>query len=84
MSQTKRPRLELLEPSALDGIVDEAMDILERVGVFVENEEGKGLLEEAGAKVDHDHNRVHIPRNVVEECLKTAPVSYTHLRAHET
>ena len=73
MSQTKRPRLELLEPSALNGIVDEAMDILERVGVFVENEDGKRLLEEAGAKVDHDHNRVHIPRAVVEGCLKTAP-----------
>jgi trimethylamine--corrinoid protein Co-methyltransferase len=73
VSQTKRPKLELLQPSALDGIVDEAMGILERVGVFVENEEGKKLLEDAGARVDHDQNRVHIPRTVVEECLKTAP-----------
>ena len=80
LSQTKRPKLELLEPSALDGIVDEAMGILERVGVFVENEEGKRLLEEAGARVDHEHNRVHIPRKVVEGCLKTAP---SHIQVYD-
>jgi trimethylamine--corrinoid protein Co-methyltransferase len=73
LSQTRRPKLELLESKALDGIVDEAMDILEQVGVFVENKEGKRLLEEAGAKVDHDHHRVHIPSKVVQACLKTAP-----------
>ena len=80
LSQTKRPKVELLEPSALDGIVDEAMGILERVGVFVENEEGKRLLEEAGARVDHHHNRVHVPRKVVEDCLKTAP---DHIRVYD-
>jgi trimethylamine--corrinoid protein Co-methyltransferase len=65
--------LELLEPTAVGRIVDEAMETLEEVGVFVENEQGRGLLGDSGAKVDAAQQRVHIPRDLVERCLKTAP-----------
>jgi trimethylamine--corrinoid protein Co-methyltransferase len=65
--------LELLETAALDRIVDEGMSILEEVGVFVENDEALGLLGDTGARVDTAQNRVHIPRDLVEKCLKTTP-----------
>ncbi len=74
MSEVKRPKLELLEPSAVERIVDEAMEILKEVGVFVENQKGLQLLGGAGAKVDPKQNRVHIPQDLVERCLKTVPV----------
>ncbi len=73
MTGAKRPKLELLEPSALERIVDEAMDILKEVGVFVENQEALQLLGDAGAKADPAQNRVHIPSDLVDRCLQTAP-----------
>jgi trimethylamine--corrinoid protein Co-methyltransferase len=80
LSEAKRPKLELLEPADLDRIVDEGMTILEQVGVFVENQEALGLLGDSGAKVDPSQNRVHIPRDLVEKCLKTAPV---HIQVYD-
>jgi trimethylamine--corrinoid protein Co-methyltransferase len=73
LNQARRPKLELLETSQPGRIVDEAMEILEKIGVFVENAEGQRLLNDSGARVDKAQNRVHIPRKLVESCLKTAP-----------
>jgi trimethylamine--corrinoid protein Co-methyltransferase len=73
LTEAKRPKLELLEPAAVTRIVDEAMDILKEVGVFVENQEGLELLGKAGAQVDRSQNRAYIPGDLVEKCLKTAP-----------
>lgn len=73
MTKAKRPKMELLEPSAVGHIVDEAMEILKEVGVFVENREGLRLLGDAGAKVDGHQNRAYIPSDLVEKCLKAVP-----------
>ena len=54
-------------------IIDEAKDILEKVGVFVENDEALELLDGAGAKVERNSNRVYIPAYLVENALETAP-----------
>jgi trimethylamine--corrinoid protein Co-methyltransferase len=80
LTAAKRPKLELLEPTAMARIVDEAMEILKEVGVFVENAEGLKLLGEAGAPVDLAQNRAHIPRDLVEKSLKTTPA---HIRVYD-
>jgi trimethylamine--corrinoid protein Co-methyltransferase len=54
-------------------IVTEAVDILEKVGVFVENDEATELLSGAGARVDKELGRVFIPAALVEKALESAP-----------
>lgn len=73
LTEAKRPKLELLEPATVTRIVDESVEIIKRVGVFVENQEGLQLLGDAGAKVDPQQNRVYIPQDLVEKCLQTVP-----------
>ncbi len=70
--------LELLEQGLMEQIIDEALDVLERTGVFMENREGAGLLEDAGMKVLRWEERgsvISITRDLVDRSLKTAPSS---------
>ena len=54
-------------------IVAEAVEILERIGVFVENDEAVELLAGSGARVDAGSGRVMIPGPLVDRTLETAP-----------
>jgi trimethylamine--corrinoid protein Co-methyltransferase len=65
------PRVTWFDEADRKKIVAEAMEILEKVGVFVENNEATELLAGAGAKVEG--GRVRIPSNIVEKALETAP-----------
>jgi len=69
----KRPKLELLDRKRIEQIIDEALELLSKVGVFVENNEGLKLLNESGAKIDKKKKRVYIKNGLVEKALKTAP-----------
>jgi trimethylamine--corrinoid protein Co-methyltransferase len=80
LTEAKRPKLELLELDAVDRIVDQAMEILQKVGIFVENEEGLKLLGDAGAQRDARQNRVYIKRDLVEKCLQTVPA---HIQVYD-
>ncbi len=65
------PRVRWFKDGDRKRIVVEAIEILEEIGVFVENDEAIELLGGAGAKVDA--GRVKIPASLVEKALKTAP-----------
>ena len=75
MFAAKRPRLELLDGAFADKIVDEALTLLERHGVMVENAEALRLLGEAGAAVEPAEQRARLPRKLVEGALATAPAT---------
>lgn len=66
-----RPSLNLFAPEEPGRLVAEACRVLERVGVLVENEEGRDLLAGAGAGVQG--GRHTIPERLVREALATAP-----------
>ncbi len=68
----KRPVLELLDRESIERIVGEAIELLARVGVFVENNEALTLLGEGGARLDH-HRRVFLPEDLVWRCVRSAP-----------
>ncbi len=68
-----RPKINLLDQELLQKIVDEALLLMEKIGVFIENEEARALLAEAGAKVKKDSQRVYIPNSLVKQCLDKAP-----------
>ena len=71
MKSLRRPRVELLTDQDADRIVEDACRILEGIGVFVENSEGRRLLLEAGA-TEHD-GRLRIPETAVRDALERAP-----------
>ena len=62
----------ILEKSDCEQIHAAALQVLERVGVRVDDPEVVSRLQEAGAKVT-DGNVAHIPSSIVEWALKQAP-----------
>ena len=73
MTPTIRPKIELLSKDLIEKIVDEALEILEKQGVFVENIEAIELFKEAGMKTDESTQRVFITRQLVQDSLSLCP-----------
>jgi len=73
MLETRRPKLDMLSQSFIDQIVSEALDVLGKTGVFMENEEALRLLKDAGCECKGQ--TVLFKKNLVEESLKTTPHS---------
>ncbi len=73
MIKTIRPKLEFLSKEFIQKIIDEAYDILEKEGIFVENQEAMRLLKEAGMKADESTQRVHITPELVRDSLSSTP-----------
>ncbi|MFH1862927.1 MAG: trimethylamine methyltransferase family protein [bacterium] len=83
LEETTRPSVRLLSEALAGQILDEAFEILEKVGVFVENAEAHRLLLEHGAVLPPDASltqpigRLRFPRRMVEEACQKAPRSIT-------
>lgn len=73
MTETIRPKLKFLSNELIQKILDEAFEILEKQGVFVENREALKLLNDAGMKVDESTQRVHITAQLIKDSLLSTP-----------
>ncbi len=73
MIKTTRPKLELLNKEFIQKIIEEAYFILEKQGVFIENQEALDLLKEAGMKVDESSQRAFISSQLVQDSLSSSP-----------
>ena len=73
MLETRRPKLDMLSDSFIDQIVSEALDVLGKTGVIVENENAIRLLTDAGCQCKG--KTVLFKENLIEESLKTTPHS---------
>ncbi|MFC2031166.1 trimethylamine methyltransferase family protein [Chloroflexota bacterium] len=65
--------LKLLSDEEKNQIHSTALNLLEGVGLLVEDTEALDLLEEAGAGVDHSAQRVRFPTGLVGTSLEQAP-----------
>ncbi len=72
-----RPKLRFLTDDLIQRIVSEARDVLDQLGVEINNPQVVDLLADHGARVDRDHNRVHIPAELIDRALQTTPASFT-------
>ncbi len=72
-----RPRISILETSLVSRIVDEALSILEKTGVLIENEHSFNRLVELGLDGNRETHRITFPRKKSEEELAKAPSSIT-------
>ena len=71
----RRPTLDLLDPSGIERILDEALAVLRDPGVRVADAEARTLLEGVGAAI---HEGVaQIPESVVRAALATVPRAIT-------
>ncbi|NPD87528.1 MAG: hypothetical protein HGN29_02325 [Asgard group archaeon] len=72
-----RPNISILEDDIKEKVFVEAMEILEEIGFFVENQEALEILQEAGLNVDVEKRRVKLPPDLVKKSLQSAPSSIT-------
>jgi trimethylamine---corrinoid protein Co-methyltransferase len=70
-----RPTLQVLEPALLGRIVDEALTVLERTGVLIEDPRALERLATVGLAAEGEASRVTFPRKIVEKALADAPSS---------
>lgn len=68
------PHMQILTEAQKETLFQHVLEALETTGVRMDNEEGLELLSGAGARVG-PQRRVHIPSNLVEEALTSAPRS---------
>jgi len=73
MITTTRPKIKLLNNEFIQKIIDEALVILEKQGIFVENKEAIKLFQEAGMSLDETAKRVYVTPKLVEESLSSTP-----------
>ena len=66
-----RPRINVLDEDHKIKILNEAKDILENLGIFLENEDAKELFNSEG--INHEGSRYYIPSDLIDKCLKTVP-----------
>ncbi len=68
-----RPVFRFLSDGLVHEIRDEALRVLEKVGVLVDHEEARALLLDAGCRQNTQTGRITIPASLVERALSSAP-----------
>lgn len=66
---------ELLSSDQLSAVHASSLEVLDSVGIVVEEDEALNILEKAGAKVDHRKQVARIPPYLVEEMIRKTPKS---------
>jgi trimethylamine--corrinoid protein Co-methyltransferase len=75
-----QPSLQLLEPSLVERILDEAFELVHKHGVTVQAPEAAELLAAAGARVEN--GTAHIPEPLARKALESVPRKFSlHNRA---
>ena len=64
-----RPTLSVLEPQVIERIIEEALVVLEKSGVLIEDPHALERLKKVGLTADPATNRVMYPRSLVEKAL---------------
>ncbi|HYK88512.1 MAG TPA: trimethylamine methyltransferase family protein [Acidobacteriota bacterium] len=76
MESVQRPRVELLSQSLLERIVAQALEVLWKAGVLIDNEGVLEMLGDSGARIDGQLRKAFIPEALVWSCLRLAPSGF--------
>ena len=71
-----KTRLQVLSDEERFQVHDRTLGILAKAGVRVDTATGRRFLGEAGAQVNEESHVVRFPRELVEQCLATAPKKF--------
>ena len=69
--------LDILSDETAGQILEKTLQILQGTGVVFQDKPTLDLFEKAGCKVHHDKQRVMLPADLVWECLRKCPRSFT-------
>ena len=69
--------LSVFTPDEIADIHLSTLEVLERTGVWVEDDEALDVFEGGGADVDRERRIVRIPAHVIEAAVKAAPATLT-------
>lgn len=69
--------LAALTAADLDAVHHASLEVLERAGVYVEDDEALALFADAGCRVDREKNLAKLPPHVVMDALAACPPTYT-------
>jgi trimethylamine--corrinoid protein Co-methyltransferase len=72
-----RPKLNMLDPSLIEQIIEESKSVLAEVGIEVRGEALKQRLIDAGLPTDIDGKRILFPPETVNQAIAAAPSSFT-------
>ncbi len=72
-----RGRIEVLTKDELYDVHMATLEVLERTGVVIENDEALKILDQSGAPVDYKKRLVRVPQYMVKEAVKKAPTRIT-------
>ncbi len=72
-----RPEIRLLSPELVEKIIQEAYILLEKTGVFVENDEALRLFRDAGMRIETSQQRVFLEASLVDDSLASTPKTLT-------
>jgi trimethylamine--corrinoid protein Co-methyltransferase len=71
-----RPTLRFLSDELIDRILGEAREVLDKLGVVIQNEAALSLLADRGARIDRSKLRAFIPGVMIDRALATSPRSF--------
>lgn len=69
-----RPKVKFLTDELIKKIINEAIEILCKLGVEINNQNVLSLLSDNGARIEKD--RVYFTEDIIQKALKTAPNSF--------
>ena len=75
MTEYRGGKFSVLSSDQIYDIHMATLEVLEKTGVLVKDENALKLLDDSGAIVDFESKRVHIPQYLVEEAIRRAPKS---------
>lgn len=71
------PKLRMLDNSAIERIHEDALEILEKTGIFFDRKEALQILEAAGCQVSYSERIAKFPRGLVIEAIESTPATVT-------
>ena len=66
----------VLTEEQMDQMHEEALRVLENLGIIFDYSEALDILENAGCRVDRETKKVYFPRAIVEKAIETAPSTF--------
>ena len=66
----------ILTKSDVEALHETTLNLMEDYGVCVFGQEAQEILGAAGCKIDKETSQVKFPRNVVNDCISSAPAEY--------
>ncbi|MEE8417472.1 MAG: trimethylamine methyltransferase family protein [candidate division Zixibacteria bacterium] len=71
-----RPKIRFLDDDLIEKIISEAVDLICKLGVEINNDNVLSLLGDHGARIDGEKKRVYYNQEIIDKSLKTALGSF--------